>query len=90
MPKNNATKTRENPKKIDNEKKQENQEKPREIKWEELDKYVGKPVWENKEKRWRILDGYKRKNKRLSVSFSDIFDWTDFEEIFLYSEEVKK
>ena len=67
--------------------KQENKQKP--IQWNELDKYIGQPVWDTREKRWRILDGYRRTENTFSITFSDIVDWVSYCDRFLYSEEIK-
>lgn len=65
------------------------QNKPKAIKWNELDKYIGQPVWDSREKKWRILDGYKRNGYTFSITFSDIADWVSFNDRSLYLEEVK-
>lgn len=89
MPKSKVTKTKKIPKKIDNEEKQQIQEeqKPKPIKWNELDQYIGQPLWDTREKRWRILDGYRRMQNTYSVTFSDIADWVSFNDRCLYLEE---
>lgn len=83
-------------KKVDTEKQKikdiqeeiENQ-KPRSLKWNELDKYIGQPVWDSREKKWRVLEGYRRSGNTLSITFSDIADWVSFLDRNLYLEEVK-
>lgn len=86
--KSNATKNTEIPKKVDNEEQQEeNKLKP--IKWNELDKHIGQPVWDSREKKWRILDGYKRYDFTYSITFSDIADWVSFLDRNIYLEEIK-
>ena len=89
--KKNETKTKKIPKKIDNEEKQQVQkeQKPKAIKWNELDEHIGQPLWDTREKRWRILDGYKRMQNTYAVTFSDIADWVSFNDRFLYLEEVE-
>lgn len=81
------TKQAKNPKKVDNKEKQEN--KPEAIKWEELDKYIGQPVWDSREKEWRVLVGYKRHKNTFSITFTDVLDWQSFCDRFLYLEEVE-
>lgn len=83
-------------KKVDTEKQKikdiqeeiENQ-KPRSLQWNELDKYIGQPVWDSREKKWRVLEGYRRSGNTLSITFSDIADWVSFLDRNLYLEEVK-
>lgn len=83
-------------KKVDTEKQKikdiqeeiENQN-PRSLQWNELDKYIGQPVWDSREKKWRVLEGYRRSGNTLSITFSDIADWVSFLDRNLYLEEVK-
>lgn len=83
-------------KKVDTEKQKikdiqeeiENQ-KPRSLQWNELDKYIGQPIWDSREKKWRVLEGYRRSGNTLSITFSDIADWVSFLDRNLYLEEVK-
>lgn len=42
------------------------------ILWQQLDLLVGKPMWDNKEKRWRVLTGYSRHLEKYKMFFSDI------------------
>lgn len=85
-----GTKQEQNPKKIDNIEKQqpEQEDKPIPIKWEELDKHIGQPVWDTRKKKWRVLDGYKRMQNTYAITFSDIADWVSFNDRFLYLKEV--
>lgn len=89
--KNDGTKTKKIPKKVDNEEKQQDQEenKPKAIQWKELDKYIGKAVWDSREKEWRILVGYRRTKETFSITFTDIADWVSYYDRFLYLEEVR-
>ena len=89
MPKKKENKTKQvkNSKKVDSGDEQEN--KPQAIEWAELDKYIGKPVWDSREKEWRVLEGYKRIKNTLSITFTDIQDWQSFNDGFLYMEEVE-
>lgn len=68
---------------------EQEQNKPKPIQWHELDKYIGKAVWDSREKEWRILVGYKRLKETYSITFTDIMDWQSFNDRFLYLEEVK-
>lgn len=88
--KSNATKKIENPKKVDNEEKQQEENKPKPIEWKDLDKYIGQPVWDNREKKWRVLEGYRRCDYTLSITFSDIADWVSFLDRSIYLEEIKE
>ena len=64
------------------------QNKPKSIQWHELDKYIGQPLWDSREKKWRILDGYRRSGNTYAITFSDIADWVSYNDRFLYLEEV--
>ena len=86
MPKKKIIKEEE---KIQDIKTKQVQNKPKAIKWNELDKYIGQPVWDSREKKWRILDGYKRNGYTFSITFSDIADLVSFNDRSLYLEEVK-
>ena len=84
-----ATNKAEITKKIDNEEKQQEENKTKPIEWKNLDQYIGKPVWDNKKKKWRILEGYMRVNKTYSMTFTDMSDWDDCDSDRIYLEEVK-
>ena len=84
-----ATNKAEITKKIDNEEKQQEENKPKPIEWKNLDKYIGQPLWDGREKKWRILDGYKRTGNTYSITFSDTADWVSYLDRCLYLEEVK-
>ncbi len=82
-------------KKIDTEKQklqdiqaETEEKKPQSLNWNELDKYMGQPVWDSREKKWRILDGYRRSGNTYSITFTDIADWVSFIDRNLYLEEV--
>lgn len=82
-------------KKIDKEKQkmqdiqaEQEQNKPKAIKWHELDQYIGQPIWDTREKKWRVLDGYKRIGNTYGITFSDIADWVSFLDRELYLEEM--
>lgn len=80
------TKTQEIPTKVDTQK----EVKPMPVQWYQMDQYVGQPVWDSRDKKWRILDGYRRSGNTYSITFSDIADWVSFNDRLLYLEEVKE
>ena len=45
-------------------------------------------MWDTREKKWRVLDGYKRMQNTYAITFSDIADWVSFNDRFLYLKEV--
>ena len=76
-----ATKQEKNLKKVDNEEKQEieqKENKPIPLFWNKLEDNIGKPIWDSREKKWRILDGYKRKRKYI---FSYIYRYCRLAEL---------
>lgn len=75
--------------KIEESVQQEQDNKTKAIEWPELDKHIGQPVWDSREKKWRILDGYRRSGNTFAITFSDIADWVSYYDRFLYLEEVK-
>lgn len=66
------------------EEKKEIEEK---LDWEEIIGSVGKPVWDDKRKKWRVLDYYCREQNTFYVSFSDTNNREKFEEKELYFKE---
>lgn len=61
--------------------------------WEEMQMNIGSPVYDKKEKRWRILEGYKRIAKDYYVTFTDNnnryeITWERFRGKELYLKEV--
>lgn len=64
--------------------------KPQALQWNELDKYIGQPVWDTRENKWRVLEGYKRTGNTFSITFSDIADWVSFLDRSIYLEEIKE
>lgn len=61
------------------------------IKFEELNNYINKPVWDDAEKRWRILSGYQRILLKFSIAFTDTnhWDFRDVDKLEIYEYEVK-
>ena len=72
---------------IDFEVIEENKEIEEKLDWEEIIGSVGKPVWDNKRKKWRVLDYYCREKDIFYVSFSDTSNREKFEEKELYFKE---
>ena len=66
---------------------EENKEIEEKLDWEEIIGSVGKPVWDNKRKKWRVLDYYCRERDIFYVSFSDTSNREKFEEKELYFKE---
>lgn len=65
----------------------ENKEIEEKLDWEEIIGSIGKPVWDNKKKKWRVLDYYCREGDIFYVSFSDINNREKFNEKELYFKE---
>lgn len=57
--------------------------------WEEIILNINNPVWDGKEKRWRVLDGYKYIDKKYYISFTDDNVWEKFDKKELYLKEHK-
>ena len=66
---------------------EENKEIEEKLDWEEITGSVGKPVWDNKRKKWRVLDYYCRERDIFYVSFSDTSNREKFGEKELYFKE---
>ena len=64
-----------------------NEEIEEKLDWEEIIDSVGKPVWDDKRKKWRVLDYYCREQNTFYVSFSDTNNREKFEEKELYFKE---
>lgn len=58
--------------------------------WEEIILNVGNPVWDNKEKYWRVLDGYQRINDKFKISFTDINEFIKFDKVELYLSKIEE
>lgn len=58
--------------------------------WEEIISNVGNPVWDNKEKCWRVLDGYQRINDKFKISFTDINEFIKFDKVELYLSKIEE
>ena len=55
--------------------------------WEEIIMNVGQPVWDKKNKQWRVLIGYKRVENSWLIQFTDSWTWLDFNKAELYLKE---
>lgn len=75
---------------IDFEVIEENKGIEEKLDWVEIIGSVGKPVWDNKLKKWRVLDYYGRENDIFYVSFSDTSNREKFEEKELYFKESEE
>ena len=64
-----------------------NEEMEEKLDWEEIIDSVGKPLWDNKKKIWRVLDSYYREGDSFKISFSDENNFERFENQELYFEE---
>lgn len=58
--------------------------------WEGIILNVGNPVWDNKEKCWRVLDGYQRINNKFEISFTDIDEFIKFDNVELYLSKIEE
>lgn len=68
----------------------ENKEKEEKLDWEEITDSVGKPLWDNKKKIWRVLDSYYREGDSFKISFSDTNNFESFENQELYFKESEE
>ena len=66
---------------------EENKEIEEKLDWEKITDSVGKPLWDNKKKIWRVLDSYYREGDSFKISFSDENNFERFENQELYFEE---
>lgn len=64
-----------------------NEEIEEKLDWEEIIDSVGKPLWDNKKKIWRVLDSYYREGDSFKISFSDENNFERFENQELYFKE---
>lgn len=58
--------------------------------WIEVRELLGKPIWDNKNKRWRVLYEYSETISKKWVRFTDNNSYEDFEKKELYKEEQEK
>lgn len=68
----------------------ENKDIEEKLDWEEIIGSVGKPVWDNKRRKWRVLDYYCREKNIFYVSFSDTSSREKFEEKELFFKESEE
>lgn len=57
--------------------------------WEEIQKRVGKPVYEKTDKKWRVISGYEQTGENRYIFFTDNNFWTRFENYKLYDKEAE-
>lgn len=57
--------------------------------WEEIILNIGKPVYDKKHKKWRVLEGYSKVEDDYYILFSDNTTWFDFKYCNLYLKEVE-
>lgn len=92
--KDDVTKPNEIPKKIDSNEKQETSNQK--IGWVQILLLLGKPIWDAKRKKWRILNGYQsvlgNQNNQMffEVTFTDSPYWENFIEKELYIDIPKE
>ena len=65
-----------------------NKKKSDPLYWQEVMMNVGNPVWDKKEGKWRVINGYKRINDSFYVSFTDCVNWEFYKSTELYSERI--
>jgi hypothetical protein len=96
MPKKKEDETKQNkiPKKVDNNEKQESDNKK--LGWVQILVLLGKPIWDAQKKKWRVLSGYQsvlgNQNNIIffEVTFTDTPYWENFIEKQLYIDIPKK
>ena len=55
--------------------------------WEDIILNIGQPVWDKKNKKWRVLEGYKRQGNEWYIGFTDDNYWNNFKTAELYLKE---
>lgn len=64
--------------------------KDKQLEWINIIELLGKPIWDNTHKKWRVLDSYKEEfGSGKFISFTDFNQYLQFEEYELYREEQK-
>lgn len=87
-------KQNEDPKKAEEQSKENN--KKQKLGWVQILLLLGKPLWDEEEKKWRVLNGYQsvlgNSNNQMffEVTFTDSPYWENFIEKQLYLEIPKK
>lgn len=89
MPKKKEDETKQNkiPKKVDNNEKQETDNKK--LGWVQILVLLGKPIWDAQKKKWRVLNGYQAvlgntNNLFYEVTFTDTPYWENYADKQLY------
>lgn len=65
-------------------------EKDKSLTWEETRELLGKPIWDNKKKQWRVLYEYSETISKKWIKFTDSNTYENFEPKELYKEEQKR
>lgn len=65
-------------------------EKDKSLTWEETRELIGKPIWDNKNKQWRVLYEYSETLSKKWIKFTDSNTYENFESKELYKEEQKR
>lgn len=65
-------------------------EKDKSLTWEETRELLGKPIWDNKNKQWRVLYAYSATISKKWINFTDSNTYENFEPNELYKEEQKR
>lgn len=69
---------------------EEDKEIEEKLDWEEIIGSVGKPLWDNKRKKWRVLNYYSRQDDFFYVSFSDTNTTENFKNHELYFKKIQE
>ena len=56
--------------------------------WEEIIMNVENPVWDNINKRWRIIQGYKKDWRQYFIKFTDADIWWQLDSVELYLKKL--
>lgn len=65
-------------------------EKDKSLTWEETRELLGKPIWDNKKKQWRVLYEYSETISKKWIKFTDSNTYENFKPKELYKEEQKR
>lgn len=64
-------------------------EKDKSLTWEEIRELLGKPIWDNENKQWRVLYEYSETISKKWIKFTDGNTYENFKPKKLYKEEQK-
>lgn len=62
-------------------------EKNNKLTWEDIQNNVNKPVWDNKNKTWVIIEGIQNYRGTRKATLNNTFGWEIYEDLELYKEE---